>query len=90
MWVERQCPDATKEAHDATDATPGPWTTLVPRPHEHQEEAHRVCAVLCNERVGIFNVAARLAHALTVATEDLSLIKEARERLRFADQPKVA
>ena len=81
VWIERQCPDATKEAHDAADAAPGPRTTLIPRPHEHQEESHRVCAVLCNERVGIFNVATRLAHALPVAAEDLPLIEEARERL---------
>ena len=88
--IECQRPDATQEAHDAADTTPRPRTTLVPRSHEHQEEAHRVCTVFRNERVGIFHVAARLAHSLAIAAEDLSLIEESRERFRFTDQPKVA
>ena len=90
VWVKREGPDAAKEAHHATDAARRPGAALIPRAHEHQEEAHRVGAMLADELVGVLHVAARLRHALAVGAEDLPLIEEARERLGFTDQSKVA
>ena len=81
VWVECECPDAAKEAHHAADAARRPGAALIPRTHEHQEEAHRVGAVSVDEFVGVLHVAARLRHALAVGTKDLPLVEEARERL---------
>ena len=80
MWVKGESPDATKESHHAADAARRPCATLIPRAHEHQEEAHRVGAVSADELVGVLHVAARLRHALAVGAKDLPLIEEARER----------
>ena len=79
--VEGECPDAAKEAHHAADAARRPGATLIPRAHEHQEEAHRIGTVSADEFVGVLHVAARLRHALAIGAKDLALIEEARERL---------
>ena len=87
--VGRHRPYAAQEAVDAVDPGRAPRPALVPRAHEHQEQAHRVRAVARDELVGILDVAARLAHALAVGAQDLALVEQPLPRLALVDQTQV-
>ena len=71
----------------ATDAGRVPRAALVPRAHEHQEQADGVGAVARDELVRVLDVAAGLAHALAVGAQDLALVEQPQERLALVDQP---
>ena len=67
-----------------------PRPALVPRAHEHQEQANRVRAVPLHQLVGVLHVAARLRHALAVGAQDLALVEHPLPRFVLLDQPDVA
>ena len=75
---------------DAADPGRAPRAALVPRAHEHQEQADRVGAVALHELVGVLDVAAALGHPLAVGAQDLALVEQLLERLVLLDQADVA
>src|SRR6266540_5566507 len=77
----RQRPDPRQEAVDPVDTGWIPWPALVPWADEHQEEAYGIRPVAPRQLVGSCDVAARLAHALVVGAQDLTLVAKRQERL---------
>ena len=67
-----------------------PRAALVPGAHEHQVQPDRVGAVARDQRVGVLDVAAALAHPLAVGAQDLALVEQPVERLALVHQPQVA
>jgi len=74
-------PDALQEAADALDAGEVPRSSRIPRPNEHQVSAHGVRAVALHVVVRRHHVAAALAHAQPVRTQDDALIEQPQHRL---------
>ena len=84
--IQEQRPDPVQEPVDAADAAGAPRAALVPRTHEHEEQADRVGAVALDQLVRVLDVPARLAHPLAIGAQDLALVEQAEERLTVTDE----
>ena len=74
----------------AADAARAPRPALVPRAHEHQEQADRVGAVARDQLVGVLRRCRGSCHPLAVGAQDLALVEQPLERLALLHQADVA
>ena len=84
-----QVPHPPQPAHHAVDVAVVPRAALGPAVAEHQEGAHRVGAVAPHLLVGVDHVAARLAHAVAVAAQNVALVAQLQHRLGAGLQTQV-
>ena len=89
LLVHEQTPRATEKFIDAGDAIGVPRLHHFERTHEHFVKAERIRAILREHVVGIYHIAARLGHLLTVFAEDKSLIDEFEKRFGRGDVAEV-